>query len=94
MLRPYPAVEIVLTTSWLQTLPVDTVISFLPSELAQRVRVLNEMRAASPIIGHALHASVTIAATPSGMSSKTGRQAFSRTSSEPIFNLYLLIHNR
>ncbi len=37
MLKPYPTVEIVLTTSWLQTLPVDTVISYLPPELAQRV---------------------------------------------------------
>lgn len=37
MLRPYPTVEIVLTTSWLQTLSVDTVISHLPPELAQRV---------------------------------------------------------
>ncbi|MGC5880946.1 HAD domain-containing protein [Ralstonia pseudosolanacearum] len=37
MLRPYPSVEIVLTTSWLQALPVDVVISYLPQELAQRV---------------------------------------------------------
>ena len=37
MLRPYPTVEIVLTTSWLQALPVDVVISYLPPELAQRV---------------------------------------------------------
>lgn len=37
MLWPYPSVEIVLTTSWLQTLPVDTVVSYLPPELAQRV---------------------------------------------------------
>ncbi|MCK4164917.1 XRE family transcriptional regulator [Ralstonia pseudosolanacearum] len=37
MLRPYPTVEIVLTTSWLQTLSVDAVISYLPPELAQRV---------------------------------------------------------
>ena len=37
MLRPYPAVEIVLTTSWLQTLPVDVVISYLPRELARGV---------------------------------------------------------
>ena len=37
MLRPYPSVEIVLTTSWLQTLPVDAVISYLPPELARRV---------------------------------------------------------
>jgi hypothetical protein len=37
MLRPYPTVEIVLTTSWLQALSVDVVISYLPPELAQRV---------------------------------------------------------
>lgn len=37
MLRPYPSVEIVLTTSWLQALPVDVVISYLPPELAKRV---------------------------------------------------------
>lgn len=37
MLRPYSTVEIVLTTSWLQTLPVDAVISYLPPELARRV---------------------------------------------------------
>jgi len=37
ILRPYPAVQIVLTTSWLQTLPTEEVISFLPVELAQRV---------------------------------------------------------
>lgn len=37
MLRPYPSVEIVLTTSWLQILPVDVVISYLPKALAQRV---------------------------------------------------------
>jgi hypothetical protein len=37
MLEPYPTVEIVLTTSWLQKLPVDKVISYLPPELARRV---------------------------------------------------------
>lgn len=37
MLKPFPSVEIVLTTSWLQTLPVDVVISHLPPELARRV---------------------------------------------------------
>src|SRR5579859_2141718 len=37
MLEPYSAVEIVLTTSWLQTLPTETVISYLPQELARRV---------------------------------------------------------
>ncbi|MFM0132755.1 HAD domain-containing protein [Paraburkholderia sediminicola] len=37
MLKPYPSVEIVLTTSWLQTLPEEKVMSFLPAELARRV---------------------------------------------------------
>lgn len=37
MLEPYPTVEIVLTTSWLYTLPFDKVVSYLPSQLAERV---------------------------------------------------------
>jgi hypothetical protein len=37
MLEPYPSVQIVLTTSWLDTLPFEQVISYLPSELARRV---------------------------------------------------------
>jgi hypothetical protein len=37
MLEPYPAVEIILTTSWLQTMPEEKVISYLPAELARRV---------------------------------------------------------
>ena len=37
LLAPYPSVEIVLTTSWLQKLPEDKVIAYLPSELARRV---------------------------------------------------------
>lgn len=37
MLEPYPSVQIVLTTSWLQTLSAEKVISFLPPELARRV---------------------------------------------------------
>jgi len=37
MLDPYPDVQIVLTTSWLDTLPLDQVISYLPSALARRV---------------------------------------------------------
>lgn len=37
ILKPYPAVEIVLTTSWLQRFPVEQVIAYLPSELARRV---------------------------------------------------------
>lgn len=37
MLEPYPSVEIVLTTSWLETLSEEKVISYLPAELARRV---------------------------------------------------------
>ena len=37
MLEPYPAVQIVLTTSWLQTLSTEKVVSYLPQKLAQRV---------------------------------------------------------
>ncbi|AJX17220.1 HAD domain-containing protein [Burkholderia ubonensis] len=37
MLMPYPTVEIVLTTSWLQHLPLDRVVAYLPPELARRV---------------------------------------------------------
>jgi hypothetical protein len=37
LLEPYPEVEIVLTTSWLQALPTEKVISYLPQELARRV---------------------------------------------------------
>ena len=37
MLEPYPGVQIVLTTSWLQKLPVEQVIAYLPPALAMRV---------------------------------------------------------
>lgn len=37
MLRPYPSVEIVLTTSWLQRLPLNRVVAYLPPGLAKRV---------------------------------------------------------
>lgn len=37
LLVPYPDVEIVLTTSWVKTLPVGKVISCLPAELVRRV---------------------------------------------------------
>lgn len=37
LLLPYPSVRIVLTTSWLNTLPTEQVISFLPPALAARV---------------------------------------------------------
>lgn len=37
MLGPYPDVQIVLTTSWLDTLPLDQVVSYLPAALARRV---------------------------------------------------------
>ncbi|WP_425218997.1 HAD domain-containing protein [Ralstonia solanacearum] len=37
MLAPYPAVAIVLTTSWLQRLSLDEVMAYLPLELARRI---------------------------------------------------------
>lgn len=37
LLRPYSDVQIVLTTTWLQTLSTESVIAYLPSELARRV---------------------------------------------------------
>ncbi|MCA8229565.1 HAD domain-containing protein [Burkholderia vietnamiensis] len=37
MLEPYPNVQLVLTTSWLDTLPLDQVVSYLPAALARRV---------------------------------------------------------
>jgi hypothetical protein len=37
MLQPYPDVEIVLTTSWLERLPLEQVLSYLPPALAKRV---------------------------------------------------------
>ncbi|MHC6050775.1 HAD domain-containing protein [Ralstonia solanacearum] len=37
LLNPYPRVEIVLTTSWLDTLPFEKVVSYLPPPLAKRV---------------------------------------------------------
>ncbi|MFV8580996.1 HAD domain-containing protein [Ralstonia pseudosolanacearum] len=37
LLNPYPHVEIVLTTSWLDMLPAEEVVSYLPQRLAKRV---------------------------------------------------------
>lgn len=37
LLKPYPAVKIVLTTSWARRLPEERVIAFLPPELQPRV---------------------------------------------------------
>jgi hypothetical protein len=37
MLQPYQVVQIVLTTSWLQRMSPEKVISYLPPKLAQRV---------------------------------------------------------
>ncbi|WP_035883434.1 HAD domain-containing protein [Cupriavidus metallidurans] len=37
LLDPYPQVEIVLTTSWLDKLPFERVLSYLPPPLAKRV---------------------------------------------------------
>jgi hypothetical protein len=37
LLKPYPSVELVLTTSWLMTLSPENVIALMPHELARRV---------------------------------------------------------
>ncbi|WP_084806292.1 HAD domain-containing protein [Duganella sp. HH105] len=37
LLEPYPHVEIVLTTSWVDAFPLEKVISYLPLSLAKRV---------------------------------------------------------
>lgn len=37
LLEPYPQVEIVLTTSWVDAFPLEKVISYLPISLAKRV---------------------------------------------------------
>ncbi len=37
LLGPYPRVEVVLTTSWLDTLSIEKVVSYLPLSLAKRV---------------------------------------------------------
>jgi hypothetical protein len=37
MLEPFPDVQIVLTTSWLERLPLEQVLSYLPPALAKRV---------------------------------------------------------
>jgi hypothetical protein len=36
-LKPYPAMQSVRTTTWLQTLSTEQVIAYLPAELARRV---------------------------------------------------------
>jgi hypothetical protein len=53
MLKPYPSVEIVLTTSWLQTLPTEKVISDLPPELARQIVGTTWDRKANPLQLHA-----------------------------------------
>jgi transcriptional regulator with XRE-family HTH domain len=55
LLEPYPAVEIVLTTSWLQKLPTDQVISYLPTELA--CRVVGTTRDIKPRLSYVLNGS-------------------------------------
>lgn len=37
ILRPYPSVQIVLTTTWLRMLSTEMVVAYLPTELARRV---------------------------------------------------------
>lgn len=52
ILEPYPSVQIVLTTSWLQTLRTENVISHLPPELARRV--VDTTRDIMPRLSHIL----------------------------------------
>lgn len=55
MLRPYPAVQIVLTTTWLQTLSTRQVIAYLPPELARRV--VDTTRGMKPRLSYLLNGS-------------------------------------
>ncbi|MCX5543868.1 HAD domain-containing protein [Paraburkholderia sp. CNPSo 3076] len=52
LLEPYPAVEIVLTTSWIKTLPVGVVGSYLPPSLA--LRVVGSTRDVKPRLSYVL----------------------------------------
>ncbi|MHA6829374.1 HAD domain-containing protein [Ralstonia pseudosolanacearum] len=52
LLEPYPEVEIVLTTSWLQRLSTEQVASYLPTSLARRV--VATTRAVKPRLSYVL----------------------------------------
>lgn len=55
LLNPYPRVEIVLTTSWLDVLPVEKVVAYLPPLLAKRV--VGTTRGFKPRFGYLLDGS-------------------------------------
>lgn len=55
LLAPYPAVEIVLTTSWVDAMTDETVLSYLPPELSRRV--IDTTRGRRPRLSYMLNGS-------------------------------------
>src|SRR6202008_2429521 len=55
LLEPYPDVQIVLTTSWLETLDPETVVAHLPEALASRV--VDTTQGIKPRLSHILDGS-------------------------------------
>ncbi|MFL9882870.1 HAD domain-containing protein [Paraburkholderia agricolaris] len=55
LLAPYPAVEIVLTTSWLDAMTDETVFAYLPPELSRRV--IDATRGRRPRLSYMLNGS-------------------------------------
>jgi hypothetical protein len=55
LLEPYPDVEIVVTTSWLETMSTETVLSYLPPELVRRV--VDTTRGRKPRLSYMLNGS-------------------------------------
>jgi hypothetical protein len=55
LLEPYPDVEIVVTTSWLETMTTETVLSYLPPELMRRV--VDTTRGRKPRLSYMLNGS-------------------------------------
>jgi hypothetical protein len=55
LLAPYPAVEIVLTTSWLDAMNDETVLAYLPPELSRRV--IDTTRGRRPRLSYMLNGS-------------------------------------
>ncbi|ABO53189.1 hypothetical protein KTE13_20350 [Burkholderia multivorans] len=53
LLEPYPSVQLVLTTSWLMTLPVEEVVHLMPPELA--CRVVDTTRRVKPRLSYLLN---------------------------------------
>jgi len=104
MLKPYPSVEIILTTSWLQKLPKETVISYLPPELARRV--VDTTKGVKPRLSYVLNGSdrtYVIASYAYGHSLKNwlaiddlvyGAEQFGRTPGELLKHFLLLDSTR